>query len=168
MVDGVGTASAYRHTGAAVRLVHNLKYRRCLSSGRVLASAMIEHVPDGASCVVPVPRSIARRVRYGIDQTTTLAGLIADRRSLPIVHAFGAPAWWRSRAGMDRERRRSVGFRVVAPVPARAVVIDDVLTTGATIASVVALVPHREFVVVTATAAGTMEWKGGTERRTRR
>lgn len=167
-IDGVEIVPAYAHRAAAARLVHNLKYRRSLAAGRLLADAMADLVPDGASCLVPVPRSIARRVRYGIDQTDVLARMIGASRGLPIRRAFGAPPWWRRRAGMERGRRRPVSFHVVGPVPAGAVVVDDVLTTGATIASVAGRIPHREFLVVTATAAGSMESTGRTDHRTGR
>ena len=148
---------ALAHSGAAARLVHNLKYRRCRGSAVVLASAIARHVPLDATAIVPVPRSLARRIRYGVDQTAVLAELVAAEHGVPVVRAVHAPLWWRRRAGSARANRGPVGFRLLRPVPAGAVILDDVLTTGSTLASVTGLVAHRRFVLVTATAAGTME-----------
>lgn len=165
VVDGAVVIPAFRHAGAAATLVHNLKYRRCRASGRLLAEAMAARVPDGAHCVVPVPRSTTRRLRYGIDQTAVLAREIARRRRLTVVDAFTPPIWWRRRAGMDRMHRRPVDFRHRTPVPPGAVIIDDVLTTGATVGSILRLIGHREIFVITATAAGTMGSRAGTDPR---
>ncbi len=167
-VGHVVVRSGYRHAGAAARLVHNLKYRRCLGSADLLVDAMAGHLPLDAACLVPVPRSAVRKLRYGVDQTSVLADRLAARTALPIVTSFTAPVWWRRRAGMAREDRGRVGFRPTRPLPVGAVIVDDVLTTGATVASLAATVDHRQFVVVTATAAGTMESMGGGPRRVRR
>lgn len=147
-------ASAFRHGGAAARLVHNLKYRRCAGSAHLLGTAMALQIPDGATCVVPVPRSIVRRIRYGVDQTAMLASVVSAERGIPVVAAFHAPVWWRRRAGMGRGGRRPIAFGVRCALPPGAVLIDDVITTGSTIASIASLVPHGEFTAVTATAAG--------------
>lgn len=149
------------HTGSAARLVHNLKYRRCERSAEILGAAMVSLVPLSSTCVVPVPRSLARRMGNGIDQTASLAAVIGRVRGLPVVRPFVAPLWWRSRAGMDRERRRGVVFRARGEVPPGAVIVDDVVTSGSTLQSIVSLIPHRDFSVVTATAAGTMESRVG-------
>ncbi len=160
-IGGVEALSAYAHVGAAVRLVHNLKYRRCLASGLLLADAMAVLAPPEVTCVVPVPRSLARTIRYGIDPSNVLAVELARRWSVPIVHAVSAPPWWRRRAGMDRARRGRVGFRLRAPIPFGAVLVDDVLTSGSTVASVMALVPHTRLSVVSGTSAGTMGTRAG-------
>lgn len=161
MIGGAEALSAYAHVGAAVRLVHNLKYRRCLASGLLLADAMAMLSPPEVTCVVPVPRSLARRIRYGIDPSRVLAVELARRWGVPIVDAVSAPPWWRRRAGMDRAHRGRVPFRLGAPVPIGAVLIDDVLTSGSTVASVIALVAHTRLSVVSGTSAGTIGSRAG-------
>jgi predicted amidophosphoribosyltransferase len=161
MIDGVEAFSAYAHVGAAVRLVHNLKYRRCRASGLLLVDAMARLSPSEVTCVVPVRRSLVRRIRYGIDPSTVLAIELARRWSVPVVDAVSAPPWWRRRAGMDRARRGRVPFRLRVPVPIGAVLVDDVLTSGSTVASIIALVPHRRLSVVSGTSAGTIGSRAG-------
>ncbi|HSJ70720.1 MAG TPA: hypothetical protein VLA29_03625 [Acidimicrobiia bacterium] len=161
MIGGVEALSAYAHVGAAVRLIHNLKYRRCLASGFLLADAMAVLSPSEVTCVIPVPRSLVRRIRYGIDPSTVLAVELARRWSVPVVDAVSAPPWWRRRAGMDREHRGKVPFTLGAPVPSGAVLVDDVLTSGSTVASVISLVPHTRLSVVSGTSAGTIGSRAG-------
>ena len=122
--------------------------------------AMLPHIPADATAIVPVPRSLARRVRYGIDQTAVIGAFLAAQRGVPVVRAFRAPVWWRRRAGLARSHRGPVAFTIGQPLPRGAVIVDDVLTTGSTMASLARMVPHREFHLVTATSAGTMEMRG--------
>jgi predicted amidophosphoribosyltransferase len=149
--------TGFRHVGAAARLVHNLKYRRSVNAGRLLAAAMVAGVPGDASALVPMPRSYVRRVAYGIDQAGVLANELSLTTSLPVHRGLGAPLWWRRQAGANRQDRHPVGFREVVPVPARAVLIDDVLTTGTTVMSALSVIRQAGISVLVATSAGTME-----------
>ncbi|MEN8041646.1 MAG: hypothetical protein ABFR95_09105, partial [Actinomycetota bacterium] len=156
-VDRVPVEAGFAHVGAAVRLVHNLKYRRSMSAGRVLAAAMASGVPADAAALVPVPRSLARRVAYGIDQAKVLADEVAVLTGLPVVDALAAPIWWRRQAGASRGDRHPVAFRSTRSLPYGAVLVDDVFTTGATALSAIAALGSPEMSVLVATSAGTME-----------
>jgi predicted phosphoribosyltransferase len=134
-----------------------LKYRRSILAGRLLAAAMASGVPADASVLVPVPRSFVRRVTYGIDQASVLASELGIITGLSVMRGLGAPLWWRRQAGADRKHRHAVGFRKVGSVPAGAVLVDDVLTTGATATSAVSVIRERGISVLVATSAGTME-----------
>jgi predicted amidophosphoribosyltransferase len=140
-----------------VRLVHNLKYRRSILAGRLLAAGMASGVPADASVLVPMPRSFVRRVTYGIDQASVLASELSTITGLPVVRGLGAPLWWRRQAGADRKHRHAIGFSKIGPVPAGAVLVDDVLTTGATAMSAVSVIHEQGISVLVATSAGTME-----------
>jgi predicted amidophosphoribosyltransferase len=157
VVRGVPVEAGFRHVGAAVRLVHNLKYRRSLSAGRVLAAGMVAGLPVEAAALVPVPRSFVRRVTYGIDQGEALANELSRLTGLPVANAIGAPMWWKRRAGADREHRHAINFAKTASVPANAVLVDDVLTTGATAMSALGVIGGNGLSVLVATSAGTME-----------
>ena len=164
-VGSIVVTPAFRHRGAAARLVHNLKYRRCRASAQLLGTAMAARIPDTATCVVPVPRSIARRIRYGVDQTSLLAAVVSAECGLPVVRSIRAPLWWRRRAGLHRRGRRPIPFAARRPLPRGAVIVDDVITTGSTIASIASTSLHTDFTVVTATAAGGVGRYYGTEGR---
>ncbi len=156
-VRGVSVEAGFRHVGAAVRLVHNLKYRRSLPAGRLLASAMVSGLPSDAAALVPVPRSFARRVRYGIDQAFVLAMDMERMTGLPVIRGLGAPLWWRRQAGADREHRHGIAFSPIEAIPTRAVLVDDVITTGGTVASALQAMGASEISVLVATSAGTMD-----------
>ena len=143
--------------GAAIRLVHNLKYRRSVHAGRLLAAAMVAGVPGDASALVPMPRSFVRRVVYGIDQASVLANELSVRTGLPVFRGLDAPLWWRRQAGADRAHRHPIAFREIGPVPAHAVLVDDVLTTGTTVVSALSAIRQRGISVLVATSAGTMD-----------
>ena len=123
----------------------------------VLAAAMVSGVPSGATALVPVPRSFVRRVTYGIDQGRVLANELSKLTGLPVINGMGAPVWWRRQAGADREHRHTVDFKKIGSVPRRAVLVDDVLTTGVTASSALAAVGGSEMSVLVATSAGIMD-----------
>lgn len=132
-VGSVLVQPVFNHSGAAARLVHNLKYRRSLQAGKLLGRLMAERLPTSATSIVPIPRVLVRRIAYGIDQTEILAAAISNVSGLPVVRALHAPMWDRRSAGKDRSQRRSPTFGRRCAVGAGAVLIDDVCTTGATI-----------------------------------
>jgi predicted amidophosphoribosyltransferase len=157
VVAGVPAEAAFRHVGAAAVLVRRLKYQRNLAAGRFLATAMVPCLPADARCLVPTPRAPLRIVRHGIDPAAFLAEALSEATGLPVVHALAAPVWSRRRAGAPRRVRRPVSFTLRMPCPAAAVLVDDVRTTGSTIASAIDALEGIDLSVVTATAAGTME-----------
>jgi predicted amidophosphoribosyltransferase len=156
-VGDVVVAPAFAHVGTGVRLVHNLKYRRSIAAGRLLAAEMARRVPLDAGALVPVPRVFVRRLVYGIDQTAVLAACIARVTGLPVVSALGAPVWQPRLAGTSRQRRRPPAF-TVKQRPLRAVLVDDVLTTGTTIEAAVSALGSSNIVgAVVATSASQPE-----------
>lgn len=123
---------------------------------------MANAIAPDATCLVPVPRTLVRRVRFGMDPAAELAGVVAARTGLPVVRALDAPLWSARHAGAPRARRTSVGFRRVMPVEGHVVIIDDVVTTGVTAASAMGMLAPCDMSVLAATSAGTMD--GGAER----
>ena len=132
------------YTGAMRTLVHQLKYAdrhdgRTLL-GRWLAEAGRELVP-GIDVIVPVPLSRLRLILRHFNQAAVLAGELARQTGVamdPLLLARVRRT--RSQVGMTREqRRRNVAgaFRVPDRCRARlrgrnVLIVDDVLTTGAT------------------------------------
>ena len=144
--------AAFAHGATARRLVHRLKYTGIRCAAEVLAMAMLEAMPSDVTALVPVPRALARHFRYGVDPAVLLAGLIGREAGIPVVAALRAPLWWPSNAGTSRARRWSPGFRPMQAAPAGGVLVDDVVTTGATLLSAAERTQlHR---ALTATRAG--------------
>ena len=129
--SGLLVSSLFIHAGPVRSAVHALKYHGTDRVARVLAPRMAALLPEDASALVPVPRSLFRRIRFGVDAGRVLAHEVARSAGLPVADVLRAPVHHRSQLRL----RRSDGlrFRLVEYPPRRAVLIDDVLTTGATL-----------------------------------
>jgi predicted amidophosphoribosyltransferase len=126
------------HEGPARELVAALKFRGALPAAEVMAAAMAGQVPTGflrGSMLVPVPLHPSRRRRRGFDQAARLAAALARRTGVPLEPCLwrGGPATRQLGAGRAHRLARD---RLVVTVrgrpPGRAVLVDDVHTTGAT------------------------------------
>ena len=128
--SGVLVRPLFVHEGPIRSAVHALKYRGVDRVAEVLAPYLAGLVPGDASALVPVPRALARRIRYGIDPGRVLAREIARAAGLPVADVLRAPVY---RSSQLRDRRaEGLRFRSAGRVPRRAVLVDDVVTTGAT------------------------------------
>lgn len=130
---GLRTASAFRHQGPARRAVHILKYRGVDAAAAQLAGHLAELLPPGASALVPVPRPAVRRLAYGTDPGPLLARALGREVGLPVAEVLRASPLRRSQ--VRRRSRCGARFRLAAPFPEGAVLVDDVLTSGATLQS---------------------------------
>lgn len=110
---------------------------------RLLCEAQQRPPLDAATRVVPVPLHAERERERGFNQASIIARVIAEQTCLPLDEWSVARTTHseRHRAGMDaRARRETVedAFKVVRPrliAGARVLLVDDVLTTGATVSS---------------------------------
>lgn len=130
--DGILIRSWALHEGAARVLVRRLKYQAVPAIAGLIARELAEAVPADAGCLVPVTRTFARRIRYGIDPARELAMALSRHTGVPVVHALSPPLWSPANAGVERSRRHAPGFRTRF-LPASAVLVDDVTTTGLTL-----------------------------------
>ena len=130
------------HVSPLRRAVHALKYEgaRVLSAplGKLLASSWRDRAIP-VDLVIPVPLHRQRLRQRGYNQSLLLAQDLAQRLDLPLSHnslirARNTP----SQVGLSRhERWDNVrgAFRTISqePAGARVLLIDDVMTTGATL-----------------------------------
>jgi predicted amidophosphoribosyltransferase len=151
-IAGVGVVrSAYLHRDPARLLVHHLKYRGVVASGWRLAEAMAALVP-GNVALVPVPRVGWRRVRYGIDPAIELATALSRITGSPVRAALSAPLWGKPRAGGTHGF--APRFRLRRPPTEPVILIDDVITTGTTLAVAARLLPGVVGAVTATTSTG--------------
>lgn len=135
------TRAVYGFAFPVDALIHALKYRHRLAVAGFLAAALAEHGADfgaEADLVLPMPLHPRRLAERGFNQAVELARAFARCRGLPLALAAvrkvrDLPA----QAGLDREARLESprgAFECVQPLAGRRViVIDDVMTTGATL-----------------------------------
>jgi ComF family protein len=131
------------YDGRLRSIVHALKYEGRRSLARPLAALMRERGADilaGATCAVPVPLHRSRRRERGFNQAADLArhvGLpvvFGLRRSRETAAQTGLPAAQRHRNVRGAFTLSRAGRRL-AQSPAVVVLVDDVSTTGATLAA---------------------------------
>jgi len=136
-----GARAPYVFDGAARTLVHQLKYEglHALAEpmGELLAVSLLDQqVP--ADLVVPVPLHGRRRRQRGFNQSELLARVIAERNGLELVtgvlrRARNTPPQLQVDDRGRREANMRDAFVCRGGVTGRRVLlVDDVLTTGAT------------------------------------
>ncbi len=143
LYDRARAVAVYR--GPARALVHRLKFNDRLELSDMMAGMMARSgapLLEGSDVVVPVPLHPRRLLARRFNQSALLAAGIARRAGLP--HEPMALARLRAtkhQLGLDAaERRRNVARAFAVPEASQAavagrrvVLVDDVLTTGATV-----------------------------------
>jgi ComF family protein len=132
----------YIFEGVLRDAIHALKYERVRRMAEPLGELLgeqVRHKPLHADALVPVPLHPHRMAERGFNQSELLAVPLARASGIPLVgsglarqretaHQVGLDA----RARLENVREAFVWQQPVPP-PARVVLIDDVLTTGATL-----------------------------------
>ena len=135
-LDALFALLAYEGVGR--ELVARLKYRNARAVVTRLAvsmAALVARSVERFDIVTWAPTSLARRRDRGFDQAELLARRVARELGVPAVallrRAHGPPQT--GRAGADR--RLGPSFVAVGAARGRVLVVDDVVTTGATLTS---------------------------------
>ncbi len=130
--------SSAAHEGVARDLVAALKFRRLLPVAGLIAERIEWLAPASllSGAIVPVPTARLRTLARGFDPAAEIAAALAQRLEAPL-----APCLVRSGGGRQVGRRRAqrIGHppRVSArgEVPRSVLLLDDVLTTGASLSA---------------------------------
>lgn len=126
------------------RLIGDFKFRRKLHLAVPLSRLLLDHLPGGQplpDAILPVPLHPRRLRERGFNQALELARILAGELGLALD--------WRScrrvratppQSGLDRQMRRRnlrAAFQADATVSGRYIaILDDVITTGATVTAV--------------------------------
>jgi len=131
--------SPLAYEGTARALVTALKFRGALPVAGVMAAPLVATAPPGllraGAVLVPVPTHPVRRRRRGFDQAERLARALGERTDLPFEPCLRRGGEATRQLGAGRGERRAAGrlhLTVRGEPPARAILVDDVHTTGAT------------------------------------
>jgi predicted amidophosphoribosyltransferase len=133
-LDKAWSSAAYE--GVARDLVVALKFRRLLPVADLMAERIEWLAPAHmlSGTIVPVPAAPSRLRRRGFDPAGEVAAAVAERLGVEVDECL-------ARSGRERQvgRRRAERLgrpphiRATGSVPCSALLVDDVLTTGATL-----------------------------------
>lgn len=119
-------------------MVRHLKYQGWLHLAGVCAESMAGSIGSGElDALVPVPLHPVRRRARGYNQAHVLADALGELSGLPVVDALRRTRATRPQVGLGRSARAAnvAGAFVCRSTPPAAIgVVDDVTTSGATLA----------------------------------
>jgi predicted amidophosphoribosyltransferase len=149
-----------------------LKFSGWRSVAAALADAMVAIGPPAAEAVTWVPLARRRLAERGYDQARALAGAVGVRLGVPVLRLTRRSVATGPQARRPRDERRVAmrgafepARRRTATIPRRVILVDDVLTTGATAAAcaeALASVGVQETIVLTAARAFAGRGRGYT------
>ena len=140
---GIPAWAPVAYDGPARALVRGLKFRSATALAEAMAAQMAARAPpDLLACaeLVPVPLPRDRLRLRGFNQAERLACALAERTGLSVADCLERRGHTRPQVGRARADRLaamdgSVAAASGAGVPERSLLVDDVITTGATLAA---------------------------------
>jgi ComF family protein len=136
--DAAYSFGAYE--GVLRELIHLYKYGKVRTLARPLSGLLAQALPrdEAFDAAVPVPLYWRRRLQRGFNQAELLARGLSRRTGIPVVTSLGRVRPTPTQAGLSTSARRqnvARAFRARDVQGKRILLIDDVMTTGATAAS---------------------------------
>jgi ComF family protein len=140
LLCGVRVWAPLAYTGPARDLVRALKFSRATRVADAMAAQIAANAPSGllASELVPVPLHPKRLRTRGFNQAAVIAGALSHRTGLSVTDCLARTGSAATQVGRHRRQRRAgpAGrVELTGAAPRRAVLVDDVATTGATLAA---------------------------------
>jgi competence protein ComFC len=139
-VAGIRVWAPVAYEGPGRDLVRALKFRAALSLAGEMSALAVASAPPALmrGALVPVPLHPARLRRRGFNQAAVLAEAIAGRARLPVSDCLRRRGPGPPQVGRGRGARLAGPAGSIEPrgrAPRVAVLVDDVVTTGATLAA---------------------------------
>jgi ComF family protein len=139
---GLAAWAPLAYEGAARELVRALKFRGAQAVADAMAAPIAANAPDeflaggrAPPVLVPVPLHPARRRRRGFNQAELLARALALRRGLEVADCLARERGPQQVGRPRADRAHAGGVRARGAVPNLALLVDDVVTTGGTLAA---------------------------------
>jgi ComF family protein len=130
--------AAYPYAFPVDALVQAYKYGRDLSLAQVLAADLVRDIDECVDAIVPMPLAAARLSERGFNQAQELARCVGRALNVPVLSAACRKVSERApQASLPfRERARNIRGAFVCDAALRGMrvaIVDDVMTTGATV-----------------------------------
>jgi len=130
--------SSAPHEGVARELVAALKFRRLLPVAELMAERVAWLAPGTllSGTIVPVPTARLRSLARGFDPAAEIGRALGEETGLPVCACLARRGGGRQ---VGRRRAERIGhpplIEVRGEVPRSILLVDDVLTTGATLSA---------------------------------
>ena len=130
-------AATFLYTAPIDQLLIRFKFHQDLAAGRLLYQLMLQRLPPWLDAPqVPLPLHTRRLRERGYDQALELTRPLAKEMCLPLWRGLVRTRVTAAQSELDAERRQRNlrgAFAAIARPPDALILVDDVMTTGATL-----------------------------------